>query len=283
MYRSTSSPLFLRILLLISFVVALGALWAEIWGPKPRLQSFNQEAPDPLQSLPDLKSIQHIPWRKEAFFDALVPLVVYENQRIAWQRQQLQTARDYYAKGEAEHLTASDQQLLSRILSHYRTDPPATPEAWDALLKRVRPVPLELVLMQAAKESAWGGSRFAREGNNLFGQWCFVEGCGLVPLQRTPDMRHEVKVFPNVQASVRSYMQNINTHAAYRDLRRLRSSFYARGEQPEAVDLAPGLIHYSERGQAYVRELVQLLHSNAEVMDQALLSYQEEKSSQQEQ
>jgi len=273
MSAATSSPLFFRGLLVISLLVALGSLIAELLYPQqqPLLEPFQVEAPDPLHSMPDYSHISHVPWRKEAFFSALVPLVIYENEYIAWQRAQLEKA--YQAQQEGRELTPWDEHLLEDIFAYYRVDWPATEEDWIIVFRRVAPVPHDLVLMQGAKESAWGTSRFAQQGNNLFGQWCFSEGCGLVPERRTPDMNHEVRLFASVQDSVRSYLRNINTHRAYRDLRNFRLQIQEEGGDPSGVDLAPGLIHYSERRQAYVNEIIDLIHSNWEEIEQAIENY----------
>ncbi len=274
MSEPASPPWFLRFLLLVALLVALAALIAEITGSKPQpvLEPFQPGfIPDPLEQLPDIGEITHVPWRKEAFFTALVPLVVYENERIAWQRSQLEKAKAALEQDIA--LLEEDEQLLKAIFAHYRVDWPADQEAWELILKRAWPVPEDLVLMQGAKESGWGTSRFAVEGNNLFGQWCFSQGCGLVPERRTPDRHHEVRLFATVQESVRSYLRNINTHRAYRELRELRQALIAEDAQPSGSDLAPGLISYSERRQAYVDEVLHLLHSNQQEILQALDAY----------
>lgn len=266
-------PLAFRIVITFSLLVALGALVAEIFFPKPQplLASFQLDPPDPLHSMPDYSDITHVPWRKEAYYSALVPLVVYENEFIAWQREQLLQA--YQVLESGADLTHQDRKLLEDILAYYRLPWPESEEDWNLLFKRVAPVPYDLVLMQGAKESAWGTSRFAQQGNNLFGQWCFTPGCGLVPERRTPDMNHEVRLFSSVQASVRSYLRNINTHRAYRDLRLIRQELLSEGQEPTGADLAPGLIHYSERRQAYVNEVLSLLRSNLDEMEQAIESY----------
>ncbi|SFB82284.1 Bax protein [Marinospirillum celere] len=279
MQEPEASPLFFRGLILISLVVALGALVSEWLDPhqEPLLQRFEAEAPDPLEQMPDYSDITHVPWRKEAFFTALVPLVIFENQFIAWQREQLETA--YQAQQEGQALTPTDERLLREIFDYYRVTWPASEEDWQLIMKRAHPVPEDLVLMQGAKESGWGTSRFAQQGNNLFGQWCFTEGCGLVPERRTPDMNHEVRLFDSVQSSVRSYLRNINTHRAYRKLRELRQELYQEEDrEPTGVDLAPGLISYSERRQAYVDEVINLILANFEEIQQALEAYQQEAS-----
>jgi len=137
---------------------------------------------------------------------------------------------------------------------------------WHQLLKRVDTVPMKLVLSQAANESAWGTSRFARQANNLFGQWCFTKGCGIVPSRRNAGATHEVAAFTSPQLSVRSYMHNINTGRVYQDLRNIRAQQRAQGKTATALQLAEGLSKYSERGQAYVKEIKSMISYNTKYM-----------------
>ena len=123
-------------------------------------------------------------------------------------------------------------------------------------------IPPSLVMAQAANESAWGTSRFATQGNNLFGQWCFNQGCGLVPRSRPEGMSHEVEVFDSPYQSIRSYITNLNRHNAYQGLRDRRDALRAQGQFPDGATLAGGLEAYSERGQAYVHEIRAMINSN---------------------
>lgn len=264
------TPLIFPFLLAFSLLVAMAALINEWLAPKPSLQPFAGTPVDPLKQMPDYSDISHIPWRKEAFFNTLLPLVLYENQRIQWQREQLQHAKSLLDAGH--ELIAKDQKLVSEIAKYYALDWPLTENEWITLMRRADQVPLDLVLMQAANESAWGTSRFAQQGNNLFGQWCFSVGCGLVPEQRVPGMNHEVRRFDTVLASVQAYMRNINTHRAYRQLRTIRGNLRARGTEITGIDLAPGLISYSERRQAYVDEVISMIRSNQEFIELAIKS-----------
>jgi Bax protein len=135
-------------------------------------------------------------------------------------------------------------------------------DMFTLLLRRVDVVPETLVLVQAANESGWGTSRFALEGLNFFGQWCFRRGCGIVPENRPDGMNHEVRIFKSVNASIRSYLRNINTHAAYLELRLLREQRRAEGKDIRALDLTPGLLSYSERGEDYIDELNAMIRVN---------------------
>lgn len=121
-------------------------------------------------------------------------------------------------------------------------------------------------MIQAANESAWGQSRFAQQGNNLFGQWCFSEGCGLVPSQRGSDADHEVRTFDSINDSVASYLHNLNTSHAYADLRDIRADLRANNQPFDALMLAEGLSQYSTRGEEYVEEIQMMIRSNLALM-----------------
>jgi Bax protein len=130
------------------------------------------------------------------------------------------------------------------------------------LLWRVDVIPPSLVLAQAASESAWGTSRFAQEGNNYFGQWCFVPGCGFVPSRRRSTASHEVKSFNNVEEAVHAYFMNLNTFASYQYLRVIRQQLRNKEQPIDGISLSEGLGSYSERGDAYIKELRTMIYKN---------------------
>jgi len=119
-----------------------------------------------------------------------------------------------------------------------------------------------LALAQAANESAWGTSRFAQDGNNLFGQWCYTNGCGLVPSRRREGATHEVRRFDNIRDSVESYIHNLNTFPSYQMLRRIRQQLRQQDRPIDGVSLADGLESYSSRGLDYIVELQRMIYSN---------------------
>lgn len=192
--------------------------------------------------------------RKTAFFDALRPIVREENARIAELRGKLIAAH-------AAHETPA---WVADVARSYKVK--WTGSEWDALLARVDTVPMMLVLAQAANESSWGRSRFAQQGNNLFGMWCYRPGCGIIPARREVGKTHEVAAYNTINASVRAYLHTINTVRAYAPLRKMRSGMRARGKRLDAVKLAGGLLRYSERGQAYVDEVRSMIRVNAKLM-----------------
>jgi Bax protein len=165
-------------------------------------------------------------------------------------------------------LTEADKKRIADWIEYYRLeDDIAIDENLFGLLKRrIDIIPEMMVLVQAANESGWGTSRFSRQGLNLFGQWCYSKGCGLVPNQRDDDGRHEVAQFDSVNASVKSYMRNINTHGAYLDLRLLREQKRLDNEDILARDLITGLSSYSERGEEYIDELRAMIRINRPIV-----------------
>jgi len=192
--------------------------------------------------------------KKRQFFDTLRPVVEAENARILELREEIIEARD----------AGENPGWIAETADNYGVD--WTGKEWKSLLNRVDAVPLTLTLAQAANESSWGQSRFAQEGNNLFGEWCFDPGCGIVPGQRPEGETYEVQAFSSINTSVRSYLHNINTHNAYRELRAMRAQAAAEGRKPTGMELAAGLKRYSERGMAYVEEIRATIRRNRDLM-----------------
>tara|TARA_Y100001934_G_scaffold126102_1_gene153330 strand:+ start:1131 stop:1958 length:828 start_codon:yes stop_codon:yes gene_type:complete len=223
----------------------------------PAFSSMNDE-----HALPDFASIRDVSAKKAAFYTYMLPLIREANAEVARERTGLLAMRDALLDGR--ELDAGDLRALATLERRYRLDGHNT---WVArrvgdLLRRVDVVPESLVLAQAAKESGWGTSRFAREGNNLFGIWCFSAGCGLTPLARAEHLAHEVQRFDAVGDGVRHYLRTINTHEAYRTLRAIRAQARRDNATLHGELLAAGLERYSERGIAYVREIQSMIRYN---------------------
>ena len=217
--------------------------------------------PDNINSpLPDFSGIRDVREKKAAFFNFLEPLVVYANQQISQDRKFVSDTKD-----RAEKLTVQEHKRLLKLADSYRvpTDNGMDEAFFALLLKRVDTIPPALALAQAANESAWGTSRFAREGNNLFGEWCFKRGCGIQPSQRDEDASHEVAKFKRVYDSIQSYMLNLNRHDYYTHLRTLREDLRQSAEPISASALAEGLERYSTRGPEYIKELQSMIRVNS--------------------
>lgn len=211
--------------------------------------------------LPPFHEIQQTAERKQRFFEYLTPVIRAENDRIRRQRERLLALHAAWTSGDEPRRS----QFLDTLARQYdlKSDDLSPRRLLDALLRRVDVIPRSLVLAQAAKESAWGSSRFARQANNLFGQWCYRTGCGLVPRRRPEGMKHEVRTFDSVKDSVASYIKNLNTHDSYANLREKRAELRAAARPLSGVLLAEGLSRYSERGERYVREVQSLIRQNS--------------------
>ncbi len=216
-----------------------------------------------LQNLPhDLNKIQSSKQRKSIFFKSLLPMILLANDEIRVEREQLLKLNQRLSENEL--LNDHQLQILATLAKHYkiklnRTQPQ---KSVDKLLNRIDIIPADLALAQAANESAWGTSRFSRVANNLFGQWTFIPGQGVIPLGRPAGETYEVRKFATVYDSVRSYLRNLNTHSAYKQLRQLRATSRVNGQSPQGLRLAEGLLRYSTRGEDYVKELQAMIRSN---------------------
>jgi len=212
-------------------------------------------------ALPDFAAIGDVREKKLAFFGFMLPMIRESNRAIRHDRRFLLTIRDDLRSGVS--LGESDLSRLTSLGKHYRVKPAESLlNQVDAMLLKVDVVPESLVLAQSANESGWGTSRFARQANNMFGVWCFREGCGLKPLQRDTGLTHEVARYATIQDSVNAYIHTINTNPAYTDLRDIRAAHRAGNAIMSGLALAEGLLRYSERGMDYVREIQQMIRVN---------------------
>lgn len=202
--------------------------------------------------------------KKSLFFRALLPMVLMVNEEILQDRKRLQAIIADLA--ETRSASSSDLRWLKQVAEHYGLpirdgDDNLTPQSIKPLLRRVDIVPPSLALAQAAVESAYASSRFAVEGNALFGQWHL--GKGLVPeKQRTELGDYRLATFKTPKDSIRSYMKNLNTHSAYRSFRDLRAAARTQDQHPRGAPLADGLLAYSEKGPAYVSLIRTLIARN---------------------
>ncbi|MDX1756701.1 MAG: glucosaminidase domain-containing protein [Marinobacter sp.] len=257
--------LVVRALLLLLPLVA-AALWGSLYSPLtdqvggrygistgqlPPLPEWSREP------LPDFSSYRDTTEKKAAFFAFLYPRIVLANSRVLMARQYLLKLSQQDTLSEAERAWLQAQSERLRVDSAV-----GSAENFTALKQKLDAIPPSLVMAQAANESAWGTSRFARQGNNLFGQWCFSAGCGLVPRRRGDDQSHEVAAFASPYGSVRAYIENLNRHRSYRDLRQTRAQARQAGKKPDGLTMANGLLRYSERGDAYVKEIQGMIRFN---------------------
>ena len=212
-------------------------------------------------TLPDFSAIEDVRTKKQTFFNYMLPKVRKANDKIRANRRLLLMIHGDLTTGGT--LNEDDIQFVSALKTRYRINQQTTLSSTiDDLLIRMDVVPESLVLAQAANESGWGTSRFARHANNLFGVWCFREGCGLTPKNRDEGLNHEVAKYETVQEGIVAYIHTINTNPAYIHLRNIRATTRSQELHFSGLDLAEGLLKYSSRGIDYVRDIQQLIRVN---------------------
>ena len=210
--------------------------------------------------------------KKELFYRSLLPLILYSNETILENRSLLEKIPAVPEDSEREWLAglAVNYGLLKEDEALPKGD--ALSVLVARLMVRVDAVPPSLALGQAAYESGYGTSRFAREGNALFGQWTYG-GKGMQPKQkRASKGNYGVAAYDWPLESVRGYMRNLNTHRAYQKLRDKRAAARSNDREPTGNELADTLTSYSEKGAEYVRNLKGIMRTNElAVADKATL------------
>jgi len=232
--------------------------------PHAMLTGINPRWREAAQQLP-------VPQKKEIFYRFMLPLIVHANDMVLDRRAGLLRMQEMLAAGQ--EIPAADVDALREaavLLRIADADTAATlnvtstelPDVIDEALYKLDVIPAGLVLGQAAYESGYGTSRFAVQGNALFGQWTYG-GKGLVPEQQRKSLGdHRIAAFDWPFDSVRGYFINLMSHPAYEDFRRLRAEMRGAGEPLTSLALADGLIRYSERGQEYVDTLKGMIRVN---------------------
>lgn len=195
---------------------------------------------------------------RSAFLAQVAPIVKAENARILRDRARMQQLFERIEAGET--LSHTDAAWLKSLAQRYRVkkDPSKHAGARTQLLIKVDSIPVELALAQAATESGWGRSRFAKEGLNLFGVWTYDKSKGLIPKGREEGATFLVRKYDSHTESVRHYLNLLNSHPAYRPLRKIRLTHRTSGKRPSGTALAEGLLSYSAKGQDYI-DLIQKL------------------------
>lgn len=233
------------------------------------VRSGDQQVPRVfLASMPyDLADLRVVARKKALFFKTVLPLILQVNDEIRADRSRLWALQTRLKKGQK--LAAADRLWLIVMAERYKTKRGDVAE----LIKRTDIIPVSLALAQAAEESGWGTSRFAREGNAMFGQWTTKDGEGIVPKNREEGKSHKVKAFKSLLHSARAYARNLNTHRAYRKMRTLRQQLRQKGVPVKGQELVETLTSYSERGEDYVKGLRAIISVNKlKHLDQAELS-----------
>jgi uncharacterized FlgJ-related protein len=202
--------------------------------------------------------------KKRLFFRVLAPLVLRSNELILRERTRAEALASQIRAGKPP--TGDDRQWLQDLAVHYKVidsvDTELDAAALDELMVRVDIIPVSLALAQGAEESGWGTSRFAGEGNALFGQWSWDEKAMKPEQQRRAKGNYGIAAFETPLQSVMAHAQNLNTHRAYAGLRAKRAEMRRNGQSPTGRALAATLTSYSERGEAYVKTLYSIMDVN---------------------
>ena len=199
----------------------------------------------------DLDNLQSVQLKKETFIKIVLPLIVAENEKIIDDREKLKII------SEKKFTSDSEKQWLRQKLLEYKVKKGDIEE----LLFRMDMIPVSIALAQAAKESGWGTSRFALEGNAIFGQWTW-DGQGIAPLKRDSNKNHKILKFPILRASVKAYKNNLNTHKSYSKFRDKRKQLRDKNKSITGLALTDTLKNYAQTGSEYTKILNQIITQN---------------------
>ena len=199
----------------------------------------------------DLNSISSTQLKKDTFIKIVLPLVLAENDKIIADRQKLESLIKKKMTNDKE------KEWLRLKLREYKVKN----SDFKNLLEKIDIIPTSIALAQAAKESGWGTSRFALEGNAIFGQWTW-NGKGIEPQEKVEGKNHKILKFPILRASVKAYITNLNTHKGYKNFRKKRSKLRNKNANISGLDLIHELDNYAETGKEYTRTLEKIIVQN---------------------
>ena len=198
----------------------------------------------------DLDTIKSVKEKKETFLQILLPLVVAENEKII-------EDREYLSKILKGNETEESKIWLNKKYKKYKV----SGRNINDLIEKIDIIPTSIALAQAAKESGWGTSRFALEGNAIYGQWTW-NGDGIEPLEKTKDQSHKILKFPLLRASVKAYITNLNTHRGYKSFRQKRLELRKQNKKLAGLELIHELENYAQTGKEYTKILAQIIKQN---------------------
>lgn len=203
------------------------------------------------------ETAEQILQRKKLFVDLLLPIIKEENRRLLTDRERITRIEQELTVDD--EISRDDFEWIKQMAGDYDLDPKArrNPEFFNSLRRRVDIIPSSLIIAQAAIESGWGRSQITREANNFFGHYCYGNECGVA----APG-EGDLRVFASPADSVRAYIHNLNSHPAYRELRKRRESMRAIGQRMTGAVLANSLTAYSERGDAYIADVRAMIRAN---------------------
>ena len=206
-----------------------------------------------LTKLPkDLKTLGDTKQKRELFIKIVLPLILDENEKILEDRKKL-----FKILGKNFN-TVGERVWLKRRFKQYKIGD----QDLSKLKIRMDIIPVSIALAQAANESGWGTSRFALEGNALFGQWTWSKK-GISPKNKDPDSNHKILQFQILKASVKAYKNNLNTHNAYQEFREVRAQLRQENKKITGLALTKYLKNYAAIGEKYVAILEDIIEKNS--------------------
>ncbi len=209
--------------------------------------------PITLNLLPEeIKNIQNTKRKKELFIQIVLPLILEENNLIKLDRKKL------FVILNKNNNSKKEINWINSKFKQYGVDK----KDLSTLKVRMDEIPVSLAIAQAAKETGWGTSRFAIEGNALFGQWTWSEE-GIKPSAASNDSSHKVMKFKILKASVRAYQRNLNTHSSYKEFRKVRAEQRDRGEELNSLELVNYLDKYAATGKKYTDVIKKIIKQNS--------------------
>ena len=200
----------------------------------------------------EMKKIESVKKRKNLFIQIVLPLIIEENTKIRLDRKKL------FAILNKNNNSKSDKEWLLKKFKQYGVNK----NDLSTLKIRMDEIPVSLAIAQAAKETGWGTSRFAQEGNALFGQWTW-SGEGIKPAGADSDSKHKVAKFKVLKASVKAYQRNLNTHSGYKNFRKERAIQRDNQGKLNSLELVKHLDKYAETGVEYTKILKQIIEQNS--------------------
>ena len=212
--------------------------------------------------------------QRQSFIENIAKQAQQVNQQIYNQRQYLLQLFQKARQGST--LSDSDKKWVQTLSQHYRVKAFSiqSKRSWQQLVNRVNILPLSMVVAQAINESSWGQSRFAKQGNNFFGMWCYTPGCGIVPKRRAPGKTFEVRSYPSIKASIEDYFLTLNRSRAYSYFRQQRALLEKNKQALSGLNLITHMQHYSEKGAVYTDIIKKIiLHYHLDRFDQTQYQY----------
>lgn len=196
--------------------------------------------------------------QKEVFIGYVKELVDKGNQEIEEERE---VVTRFFTQAMTDAFRGLGQKNIGKLIALRNKYSITDLFDREAYYKKIDTVPLSLAIAQAALESGWGKSRFAREANNIFGHWTY-SGVGLMPQNRAEGKTHMIRIFGSLQKSVNGYLLNLNTNSAYEDFRQMRYETHKEGKVFDGKMAASTMINYSELKREYIKMLLEMMEQN---------------------